>query len=305
MEAEVHPAYRDYVVTTKLHRVLWEGSEIWLKDETEQPSGSFKFRGSINFLLGRSERAFVTASTGNHGAGLAHAGQLVGVGVKVVVPVTTPQVKMRRVLDAGADLLVAGDEYEESHRVALDLVDQCGSVYVPSFDDPDIIRGHSEIFLEVAPLVGPPLDAVFVPVGGGGLLASAIEAGIAPVVGVELASAPAMHNSLRQGKPVAVSVENTPGVEGLEVRRVGTIPFQTALRGGSPIVLVEVEELYAAMRWCWKLAGVRVECAGAASVAGLLRTLAESPEATRPRRVLCVLSGGNVERATWGKAMNA
>lgn len=303
MARDLHPDYYRHVVKTPLHVVRWEGTDIWLKNETQQVSGSFKFRGNINVVLKMPQASFITASTGNHAAGLAWAAQVVGATATVVVPFSTPQVKQDRVNEAGSQVILHGTSYDEARLHALSLATQTGGVYVPSFDSRLIIRGHAPLFDEALEQGAGSFDLTLVPVGGGGLLTSALITLSSPVVGVELASAPAMHDSLMAGRRIRIEVPSEPGAEGLIVSEVGRLPFWAARARQCPIMLVSADDLAMAMRWCWEQARVCVEGAGAASVAGLLRLLRELPAPDRPRRVLCVLSGGNIGRDAWHRAV--
>lgn len=302
MAKDLHVDYYRYVVKTPLQKVRWEGTDVWLKDETQQISGSFKFRGNINAVLRTPRTSFVTASTGNHAAGLACAAQLAGARATVVVPLSTPHVKQDRVNEAGGKVILHGANYDEARLHALSLARQTGSVYVPSFDSRLIISGHVPLFEEALQQGSDSFDITLVPVGGGGLLTSALFALASPVAGVELASAPAMHRSLLAGRRVRIEVPSAPGAEGLLVPEVGRLPFNVVRARQCPILLVSSKDLETAMRWCWDQAGVCVEGAGAAAVAGLLQLLRELPPLDRPRRALCVLSGGNIGRDAWHRS---
>jgi threonine dehydratase len=283
--------------------VRWEGTDVWLKDETQQVSGSFKFRGNINVVLKNPQAHFITASTGNHAAGLAWASKLMGAKARVVLPLSTPQVKQDRIQEAGAHVIFHGENYDEARLHALSLALKDDEVYVPSFDSKLIVLGHAPLFHESLEQGPDSFDLTLVPVGGGGLLTSALLSLVSPVVGIELASAPAMYESVKAGRRVRIKVPSETGAEGLLVPEVGRLPFSVARTRKCPVILVSPDELRLAMRWCWDQARVCVEGAGAASVAGLLRLLRELPPADRPKRVLCVLSGGNIGKDVWQKSV--
>jgi threonine dehydratase len=302
-QVAVHPDYYRHVVRTELHRVRWEGTEVWLKDETQQVSGSFKFRGSLNVALAAPGARFVTASTGNHAAGLACAARLVGATAIVVLPRSTPDVKQGRVSAAGAEVIVHGDDYDAARQHAIGIAERSKSVYVPSFDDVRIIRGHAPLFDEARWAGAESAEFTLVPVGGGGLLASALLAAPGRVLGVELDTAAAMRSSLAAGQLVRVELPRTTRAEGLMVRQVGTLPFRLAHARGVRVLAVSEAELTAAMRWCWEHTRIQVEAAGGAAVAGLLRLLSESKKPDRPRQVLCVLTGGNISDESWRQAV--
>lgn len=303
MHFGLHPHYYRHVIRTELHLVRWEGVDVWLKDETQQVSGSFKFRGCLNFALRTPGARFITASTGNHAAGLAWAGHLAGGAVRVVLPRSTPAVKRDRVTAMGGEVIIHGDNYDAARHYAVDMSIRTGDAYVPSFDDARIIRGHAPLFEEAIQAGAASADVTLVPVGGGGLLASALLAAPGRAFGVELDAAPAMRRSLAAGEQVQIDLPRTASAEGLLVRRVGTLPFRLARARGTSILTVSEQELAGAMRWCWDHAGIRVEAAGSAGVAGLLRMVNDHSEPDRPRRVLCVLTGGNISEESWRQAV--
>lgn len=302
MRAPVHPAYYDHVVRTSLHHLRWEDVDLWLKDETQQVSGSFKFRGGLNAVLTSGRAAFITASTGNHGAGLARAAQLTGGTARVVVPYSCPGVKQERIRAAGADVVLHGSDYDEARAEATALAAATGETYISSFEDACVIRGHAQLFDEACAAGASGVDFTLVPVGGGGLLASALLGAPGRVVGVELDSAPAMSRSLEAGaiQPVDVPVDSQ--AEGLLVRAVGHLPFRLARARSTRVLAVSEAELVTAVRWCWEHVGVQVELAGAAPVAGLMRLLNDTVTGGRPQRVLCILTGGNIDASAWERA---
>ncbi|WP_067497410.1 threonine/serine dehydratase [Actinoplanes sp. TFC3] len=287
--------YYDLVRRTPLHAIADGGSTTYLKDETKQVTGAFKFRGNVNYLLRNADPQVVTASTGNHGLGLSTAGAALQRGVRVLVPKGTPDIKLDKLGRAGAEVVISGSTYDETRQSAIEDAARRHCAYVPSFDHPDIIAGHRRLFDEALEQIGGHPERVYVPVGGGGLYAAALDAmagtGV-EVVGVELAAIPAMHRSLAAGHRVEVPVPMGCQAEGLAVALVGEIAFATARRHRGRIVLVDAAGLSEAMRWVWRTAGVQVEGAGAAAVAGLRADRAGGSS-------LCVLSGGNIDESLW------
>lgn len=309
MHLHLHPDYDRHVVATPIRCMRFGGVDVWLKDETTQVSGSFKFRGALNFSLhsARGSR-FVTASTGNHAAGMAFASRITGSHVTTVVPASTPARKIERVQEAGGDVIRHGADYEESRAFALDLARYLGATYAPSFDDPRIVSGHSRIFSEAKAAGADTVDITFVPVGGGGLLASALLSAPGKVLGVELDISPGMSQSLAAGAVIPVRTARNDfidgmGAEGLIVQNVGNLPFQIARTYRPEIVLVSQRELLDAMGWCWEFPALRVEMSAAASVAAMLRMLRDSPGSERPKSVLCVVTGGNIDEDVWKLAV--
>ncbi|MEP5321072.1 pyridoxal-phosphate dependent enzyme, partial [Marinobacter alexandrii] len=150
-------------------------NRVWLKREDLQPVFSFKLRGAYNKMnrLSDEQRALgvVAASAGNHAQGLAMAADKMNVKATIVMPRTTPQIKVDAVRDRGAKVILRGDSYDEAAEHAAKLVEEKGMTYVHPFDDPDVIAGQGTVGMEIVRQHEQPLDAIFVPVGGGGLLA--------------------------------------------------------------------------------------------------------------------------------------
>ncbi|WP_158674715.1 threonine ammonia-lyase [Streptomyces hoynatensis] len=272
---------------------------VWVKDETRQISGAFKYRGNAHRVAGLPAGAeVVTASTGNHAAGLACAAAERGLPVRVFVPRTAPLAKRRRIAGAGAEVSLVQGSYDDCEAVARAYAAERAAVFVHSFDDPGIIEGHRSLYREVGEETGPP-DVAFVPVGGGGLVTAGIaEWGEGPtrLVGVEYRAAPAMKLSLEAGR--RVRLDEARGMpEGLLVRRIGARPFEACLAYGLEVRTVDDRALHRAMRTLWSEAGIRAEGAGAAAFAAAL-------QAPDPRRVaLCVVSGGNVDDRVWNDCL--
>ena len=151
------------------------GNRVWLKREDLQPVFSFKLRGAYNKMHHLSDeqraRGVVAASAGNHAQGLAMAASRMNVKATIVMPRTTPQIKVDAVRDRGARVVLRGDSYDEAAEHAASLVKEKGMTYVHPFDDPDVIAGQGTVGMEIVRQQEQPLDAIFVPVGGGGLLA--------------------------------------------------------------------------------------------------------------------------------------
>jgi threonine dehydratase len=297
-----------YVIQTPLllyssPHTPWQG--IYLKDETKQNTGAFKFRGNFHRLLGMSsmtDLVVTTASTGNHGVGLSTSARILGVQACIFVPATTPRVKFERLEKTGATIFTVDGDYDQCKHRSQTFAVETGAYYIPSFDDLTIITGHKSLFAEVEKQQDSDFDTVFVPVGGGGLLAACIEhykGTSVKIVGVELDSAPAMARSLAQGQRTIL--EHAEGrAEGLLVREVGSIPFEIAQQAQNlEIFLVTEEQIRYAIRLLWERNNIRAEGAGAAATAAALLY----PRANRSQKALAIVSGGNIDESYFQEAL--
>jgi threonine dehydratase len=276
------------------------GNHVLLKREDLQPVFSFKLRGAYNRIAQLSEssarRGVVCASAGNHAQGVALAARRRGIGAVIVMPQTTPHIKVQAVVDLGAEVILHGDDYDSAFEQALKLARERNLVFVHPFDDPDVIAGQGTIAVEILRQTGAALDAIFVPVGGGGLLA-----GIAvyvkylypavKIIGVEPQDAASMHDSLKAGKRVTLE---RAGVfaDGVAVRRVGEETFALCRGLVDEIVLLGTDEICAAIQDVFEDTRSIVEPAGALAVAGAKKYLAR--ERWQGRRVVAINSGANM-----------
>ncbi len=202
-----------------------EWGELAVKDETQQKSGAFKYRGTFHRTAGLAPGTrIVAASTGNHASGLALASAERGLHLTVYVPQTIPQAKLARIAGAGAHPVLVEGGYDDCELAARRTAEQTGALFVHSFDDDQVIEGHRSLFRECSEQNGVP-DVVFVPVGGGGLVTAALRewGGRVRVIGVEYEQAPALALSLRAGR--RITLDSAAGMpEGLLVRRIGRSP---------------------------------------------------------------------------------
>jgi threonine dehydratase len=295
-------------------------SEVLFKREDLQPVFSFKLRGAHNKIahLAEAERArgVITASAGNHAQGVAFSARHLGLRAVIVMPVTTPEIKVEAVRAMGAEVVLAGDSYSEAQARCDALVAETGLAFVHPFDDPLVIAGQGTIGEEILRQSHGRLDAVFVPVGGGGLIAGiggylkALMPAV-KVVGVEPFEADAMHRSLEAGE--RVSLERV-GIfaDGVAVRQVGETTFRIARACVDEVVRVTNDEICAAIKDVFDDTRSVMEPAGALAVAGLKRWAARDPR--RGGRLVAVLSGANMnfdrlrfvsERAEVGEAREA
>ena len=286
-------------IVTPLHRVETESGLILLvKDETVQKSGAFKYRGASAFVDAHADaHHFVTASTGNHAAGLVHAAVERDREITAFVPHSTPEAKLARLIRDQADVRYVVGGYEECERAALSFAATSGAMFVHSFDDETVVEGHRSLFAELR-MQAPQLDRLYVPVGGGGLIAAALREFGEGVIGVEHEAATAMSDSLRTGTRVELPFASGPG--GLCVRRVGALGFQAARARKIRVVIVDDDQVGRAMSRLWNAVGIRVEEAGAAAAAA---ALAEAADWHAGAVVACVASGGNIDDDQWRIAL--
>src|SRR5579863_4864881 len=258
------------------------GNHVLLKREDLQPVFSFKLRGAYNRIAHLSEeearRGVVCASAGNHAQGVALAARRRGIAALIVMPQTTPHIKLQAVMDLGAEVVLHGDDYDSACGRAFDLGHERNLVFVHPFDDPDVIAGQGTIAVEILRQSGGQLDAIFVPVGGGGLLA-----GIAvyvkhqnpavKVIGVQPHDAASMHESLKAGRRVTLERVGM-FADGVAVQRVGYETFALCREHVDEIVLVGTDEICAAIQDVFEDTRSIVEPAGALAVAGAKKVVA-------------------------------
>jgi len=285
-------------VAPRLSRRL--GNQVLLKREDLQPVFSFKLRGAYNRIAHLSDnsarRGVVCASAGNHAQGVALAAQRRGIAALIVMPQTTPHIKVQAVIDLGAEVVLHGDDYDSAFEHALALVRERNLILVHPFDDPDVIAGQGTVAVEIARQSGGALDAVFVPVGGGGLLAGIavyikyLYPGVR-VIGVEPEDAAGMHDSLKAGRRVTLE---RVGIfaDGVAVRRVGEETFALCRGHVDEIVLTSTDEICAAIQDVFEDTRSIVEPAGALAVAGLKKYVAR--EGWQGKRLVAVNSGANM-----------
>ncbi len=276
------------------------GNRLLLKREDLQPAFSFKVRGAYNMVskLPRAalRRGVVAASAGNHAQGVALAAQRVGTTATIVMPRTTPQIKLDSVAALGAEIVLDGDSYDDAHAEATRIARRRRLTFVHPFDDPDVIAGQGTIAMEILRQCREPIDAVLVPVGGGGLIGgvAAYVKRLRPetrVIGVEPADANAMERSLRAGRRVRLGHVGS-FADGVAVRRVGAETFRLARRYVDQLIVVSTDEICAAMKDVFEDTRAVVEPSGALAVAGA-KTYADR-ERLEGRLLVAVLSGANV-----------
>ena len=284
------------------------GARIWCKLDYLQRTGSFKERGARNALLRLPEpqrrRGVVAASAGNHALGVAYHGSLLGIPVTVVMPRFAPLIKVTNCRALGATVILDGDDVGDARVHAVALAERDGLAFVHPFDDPDVIAGQGTMGLEILEQA-PDLDAVVVPVGGGGLVAGigTVMKARAPhvrVIGVEPEAAASLTAALAAGAPASVPLSPTLA-DGLAVSRVGDLPFAADRRVVDRVVTVDEAAIALAILRLIELEKSVVEGAGATPLAALIA--GKLPELAG-RKVVLTLCGGNIDTNMLGRVLD-
>ena len=273
------------------------GFDVRLKAEMFQRVGSYKIRGPLNkFALmpeADKKRGVVCSSAGNHAQGVALAARIHGIRAVVCMATNATPAKIAATKGYGAEVVLHGTIWDEANEKAKELVRTEGLTYVHPFDDAQLIAGQGTLGLEMVQ-DWPEVDAVVVPIGGGGLI-SGVSLAVkrhnpkAKVIGVESSDGPAMQRSLQSGK--LETIECNTIIDGLRVRRAGELNFSVVQRFVDEIVALPDRDIFDAMIWVMERCKLVVEGAAAAPVAALLHGLVKLPAGSR---VAVVLSGGNV-----------
>ncbi len=281
------------------------GRPLILKCEPQQPGGAFKIRGAANMLLRLTDdqrtRGVITYSSGNHGQAVALAGQRLGIPAVIVMPTTAPPIKIAGVKRWGGEVILEGTTSAERRVRAEAEAEARGLTMVPPFDHEWVIEGQGTLGLEILEQV-PDVDVVVVPVGGGGLL-SGVAAAVrqtrpeVTIVGVEPAGAAKMSASIAAGHPVTLASVSSIA-DGLMPVRPGDLTFAHARAFVDAVVTVDDAAIARAALWLFHEAKQVVEPSGAATVAAVLWPDPAGPLADRSKKVVAILSGGNVAPAT-------
>ena len=276
------------------------GGEVWLKREDLQPVFSFKLRGAYNKLASLTaeerSRGVAASSAGNHAQGVALAARRLGVRALIVMPETAPRIKVEAVERLGADVVLEGESYDDAKERAEALAAEHGMVFIPPFDDEHVIAGQGTVAMEIVRQHGDPFDAIFVEVGGGGLIAgiSAYVKALWPgtkVIGVEPYDTPTLYSTLAAGERVILESVGT-FADGVAVKQIGAEPFRIARECVDDVILVTTDEICAAIKDIFEDTRSIAEPAGALAVAGLKRYA--EPEGAAGRRYAAIVSGANV-----------
>ncbi len=276
------------------------GNRVMLKREDLQPVFSFKLRGAYNKIVnlppGAAQNGVITASAGNHAQGVALAALKLGIPALIVMPRTTPDIKVASVRSLGATIALHGDTYDEAYQHAAQLAEDNGMVFIHPYDDPDVIAGQGTIGVEILRQHADPLHAIFIPVGGGGLIAgvSAYVKYLCPeikIIGVEPEDAASMYHALRTGERVVL---DHVGIfaDGVAVRQAGAETFRIARQCVDEIILVSTDEICAAIKDIFDDTRSIAEPAGALAVAGLKKYVAR--ERLENKNMVAIDSGANM-----------
>ena len=275
---------------------------LFLKPENQQPIGAFKLRGAYNKIASLPEaerkRGVISYSSGNHAQGVAYAARALGVKSVIVMPNNAPAIKREATAKLGAEIVLVGPGSEERKVKAEELATQHGYVIVPPYNDEKIIAGQGTIGLEILEDM-PEVEAVFAPVGGGGLI-SGVATAIKltnpkiKVIGVEPELAADAQASLRSGKIVAFAAEQVSRTlaDGLRTQSIGDINFEHIRKYVDDIITVTEEEIRQAMKYLSANPDTIAEPSGAVSVAGFIFHAAELPST---KLNVAIISGGNIE----------
>jgi len=296
------------------------GAPLWLKREDQQPVFSFKLRGAYNKIaqLSQAERdcGVLAASAGNHAQGVALAAQKVGCTASIVMPETTPHIKVAAVKARGAQVLLYGESFSEAYAHALVLQQQTGAVFIHPYDDSELIAGQGTIGMEILSQHPQEISALFVPVGGGGLISgiAAYVKRVRPqiqVIGVQPVDADAMAQSLKAGKRLTLAHVGL-FADGVAVKQVGEETFRLVQKYVDAMVLCDTDEICAAIKDVFVDTRAILEPAGALAVAGAKRWMQK--EGLPAAACIAVASGANMnfdrlrfvaERAELGEAREA
>jgi len=275
-------------------------NRIYLKREDLQPVFSFKLRGSYNKIAKLSDaqrqNGVITASAGNHAQGVAMAAQKLNIDALIVMPKTTPKIKIDAVKHWGAEIVLHGNTYDNALKYALTLADNRNMVFIHAYDDPDVIAGQGTVGTEILRQCNEPIDAIFVPVGGGGLIAGicAYVKYLRPeikIIGVEPEDAPCMYEALKANKRVIL---DQVGIfaDGVAVHQVGAEPFKIAQQYVDDVILVNIDEICAAIKDIFDDTRSIAEPAGALAIAGIKKYVAQHQ--LQDQCLIAIDSGANI-----------
>ena len=309
----MHPDYLEKILNAQVYDVAVEspldaapnlsariGNRILLKREDMQPVFSFKLRGAYNKIAKLSpeklKRGVICASAGNHAQGVALSAAKIGCRAVIVMPTTTPQIKIQAVKNRGGEVVLAGDSYDEAYAHALELEKAEKLTFVHPFDDPEVIAGQGTIGMEILRQHPKKIDAVFCCVGGGGLIAgvAAYIKRLRPdtkIIGVEAMDADAMDRSLKAGKRVKLSQVGL-FADGAAVKTVGEETFRLAQQYVDEMVLVDTDAICAAIKDVFEDTRAILEPAGALAVAGA-KEYAKRHK-LKDKTLVAIASGANV-----------
>ena len=276
------------------------GNQVLLKREDMQPVFSFKLRGAYNKMAqltqAELDRGVVCASAGNHAQGVAMSAQILGCQATVVMPATTPRIKVNAVANRGGKVVLHGDSYDDAYKHAMTIVEQEGATFVHPYDDPEVIAGQGTIGMEILRQHSRPIEAIFVPIGGGGIAAgiAAYVKRLKPeikVIGVEPTDSDAMYQSLQAGERVLLQHVGL-FADGVAVKLVGQETFRLCQQFLDEIVRVDTDAICAAIKDVFEDTRSILEPAGALAIAGA-KAWAER-EGLNGKTLVAIASGANM-----------
>ncbi|HFE39015.1 MAG TPA: threonine ammonia-lyase, biosynthetic [Gammaproteobacteria bacterium] len=275
-------------------------NHVYLKREDLQPVFSFKLRGAYNKIsqLDKSAKAggIIAASAGNHAQGVALSAKRLGIRAIIVMPKTTPQIKVKSVKSYDAEVVLHGNAYDEAYEHAMLLASENGMTFIHPYDDPDVIAGQGTVAKEILEQHPAPIDCIFVPVGGGGLVA-----GVAAyvkhqhpetkIIGVEPEDAACLHDAMKAGERVTL---DSVGIfaDGVAVRQIGETTFPICQKYVDEVILVSTDEICAAIKDIFDDTRAIAEPAGALAIAGLKKYVARNQIADQ--NLIAINSGANM-----------
>lgn len=284
------------------------GANVYLKCENLQKTGSFKIRGAYNTIAQLKEAgelsAIVASSAGNHAQGVAYAASRLGIPATIVMPTTSPLAKVQATQDYGARVVLHGSDYDSCYAHAMTLQQAQNATFVHPFDDLAVIAGQATIGVDLLKAL-PTTDVVFVPAGGGGLLAGVafLLKQVNPriqVIGVQAQGADAIVQSFQQGTLMATDQVNTIA-DGIAVKKPGTLTYELIAKHVDDMITVSDTEIASAILNLLERSKLMVEPAGATSLAGLLSGQID----VRDKHCVAVLSGGNIDVNFVGKIIDS
>ncbi len=276
------------------------GNQVWLKREDTQPVHSFKLRGAYNKMARLSpaelSRGVVCSSAGNHAQGVALSARRLGCEAHIVMPVTTPKLKIDAVLALGGEVILHGDSYSDAYAHALELQQRHQYIFVHPFDDPDVIAGQGTVGMEILRQLQSPIHAVFVAIGGGGLISgvAAYIKAVRPeikVIGVQMNDSDAMLQSIHANKRVELKDVGLFS-DGTAVKMVGEETFRMTRELVDDFVKVDSDSVCAAIKDAFEDTRIILEPAGAMGIAGLKQYVAK--HALQGENLVAITCGANI-----------
>lgn len=275
-------------------------NQVFLKREDLQPVFSFKLRGAYNKITNLSDQernqGIIAASAGNHAQGAALAAQKLGITAVIVMPKTTPDIKVNAVRSRGAEVVLHGNSYDDAYQYAQKLATERKLVFVHPYDDPDVIAGQGTIAVEILKQHPTPIDAIFIPVGGGGLVSgiAAYMKHVKPevkIIAVEADESPCLAEAMKAGERVIL---DQVGIfaDGVAVRQIGKEPFRIAQQCVDDVIVVTTDEICAAIKDIFDETRTVAEPAGALSMAGVKKYIEQT--GVKNQHLVSIVSGANI-----------